>query len=123
MNPAAPVTTYRTRGAYRPRRSEPVKAGVADAIEAIGVGDDRRVLAVGKRPHLLAGEPVERIGATLERREVDTPCDDRRRARDGAVRLELPAHVARGRVDRVEVTVVGPCVHGLAPDGRRGVDV
>src|SRR6266851_3611757 len=82
MNPAAPVTAYRMGGGYRPLLVEPVDAGVADDVEALGVGDDRRVLPVREGPQLVAGARVEGVGPALQRREVHASGDDRRRARD-----------------------------------------
>src|SRR5579884_217433 len=106
MNPAAPVTTYRMRGGYSPLPREPVEPRVADEVEPLTVGDDRRVLAVRERPDELPVERVQRVGAALQRREVDDPVHDRRRTGDRAVRGERPPHRAGGCVEGVEVLVV-----------------
>src|SRR3954447_18516948 len=93
MKPAAPVTPYRMRGGYRAPLLEPVDLRIADEEDVCVVGDDGRVLAVGERPELTARQGVERVGASLERREVDAPREHRRRARDLPVRPERPLDV------------------------------
>src|SRR3954454_18596020 len=98
MNPAAPVTAYRIRGAYRPLLPEPVDLRIADEEHVCLIGDDRRVLAVGTRPEQMTRQGVARVGPSLQRREVDAPREHGRRTGDLSVRLELPLEVAGCRV-------------------------
>ena len=71
-------------------------------------------------------EAVGAVGAEVG--EVDDAPDDRGRAGDAPVGVELPVDVARAGVERVEGAVVGAEIDGGAEaggvgDGGRGVDV
>ena len=116
------VTALSLRWCHLPPLVEAVEPRVADQVEAGGVGDDRRVLAVGERPDRPARGRVERVRRPLERREVDAPGDDRGRAGDRAVRLELPEDRAGRRVEREEPVRVRAREDAVAPDGGRRVD-
>src|SRR4029077_955827 len=87
----------------RLRRTERVELGPAYDVEPLSVGHYRRERAVGIRPDLLPRECVEPVCTPLERREVDDPVDHGRGARDRAVRVELPQHGSRRRIDGVAV--------------------
>src|SRR5579864_3514409 len=102
MNPAAPVTAYRTGGGYRPLLVEPVDTCVADQVEPRGIDDHRGVLTVRERPEQVAGPRVERVRAPLERREVHAAGDDRRRPGDRPVRGERPLDAAGRGVEAEE---------------------
>src|SRR5579862_746968 len=123
MNPAAPVTAYRTGGGYRPLLVEPVDTCVADQVEPLGVDDNRRVLAVRERPEEVAGARVERVRAPLQRREVHPARDHRGRAGDRPIRVELPLDLARDGVEAEERAGVRACEHAPAPHGGGRIDV
>src|SRR5436190_8405459 len=123
MNPAAPVTMYRTTGAYRGLPLEPVETRIADEVEPVLVGHDRRVLAVRVGPERVPGERVQRVRPALQGGEVDAAGDDRRRPGDRPVRHELPLDVARRGVEAEELAVVRADVDALSPHGGRRVDV
>ena len=57
-------------------RNQAVEPRVPDQVQALVVGDDRRVLPVRERPHLLARHGIERVRAVVERGEVDDPVQD-----------------------------------------------
>ena len=107
----------------RPPFAEPVETRGADQVEALRIGDDRRVLAVRERPGERSVPRVERIGPARQRREVDPPRDDRRRPGDRAVGLELPQNVAGRRVEAEEGVRVGADVDARAPDRGGGIDI
>src|SRR4051812_27816154 len=97
MKPAAPVTTYLTRGTSPGHH--PIDAVGADQEETSRLGHHRRVFAVGKAPELLPAACAQGVGAALERREVHDVSDHRGRAGDLSVRREGPTHVAGRRIE------------------------
>ena len=110
-------------------RHERKLARVPREVEPLPVGDHRVERAVHRPEDRVAVLHVQPdCGLVGEVREVDDVADHRGRAGDLAAGAVLPHGVARARVERVEVAVVGADEHrGVHPrrpsDGRRGVDV
>src|SRR5262249_7146601 len=82
-------------GIARTARAERVHLAPADDVEMPPVGHHRSERAVRERPQLLARPRVESVRAPVKGREVHDSVDDRRRAGDRAVSVELPEEGAR----------------------------
>src|SRR5664279_1133316 len=99
--------------------SDVYKRQVAGEVDAFAVADDRVEGAGGLFEHHAPRRDAKSVGAVpAEGGEVDDLADDRGRAGDPAVRVELPANAAGAGVERVEGAVVGAEVDRGAAVGR-----